>query len=250
MSHPGPDPAESDHTQTGAPGPTVLREVEVRRPVLGLSPAQVAGSALAAVSAAFFASWLGVAGTLVGAALGSIVGTVGSATYTYSLQRGHAVVRSVRPLGLSAAATAAVEAQEAEAAAARSWRRWPWKRIAVGGAVVLAATFATLTVIEGIAGRPVSSITTGDDSGGTTIGHVVDGNGGDGSETPATPTDDPTPTESPSPSPSDQPSPTPSDSPSPTDQPTPSGSPSSDPSQSPTPGAAAGEPSPAAAPTL
>ena len=38
------------------------------------------------------ASWMGVTGTLVGVAVGSVVGTVGSASYTYSLRRGHALV--------------------------------------------------------------------------------------------------------------------------------------------------------------
>ncbi len=39
------------------------------------------------------ATWLGVSGTLMGAAIASIVGTVGSAMYTYSLQQGSNVVR-------------------------------------------------------------------------------------------------------------------------------------------------------------
>jgi hypothetical protein len=54
---------------------------------LGLSPAQVVGSALAAMSVAFFASWAGTAGTMIGAALGSVIATVGAATYTWSLRR-------------------------------------------------------------------------------------------------------------------------------------------------------------------
>src|SRR3954463_15440055 len=54
---------------------------------LGLTPAQVVGSALAAMSVAFFASWAGTAGTLIGAAFGSVIATVGAATYTWSLQR-------------------------------------------------------------------------------------------------------------------------------------------------------------------
>ncbi len=54
---------------------------------LGLSPTQVVGSALAAMSVAFFASWAGTAGTMIGAALGSMIFTVGAATYTWSLRR-------------------------------------------------------------------------------------------------------------------------------------------------------------------
>ncbi len=60
---------------------------------LGLSTAQVTGSALAAMSGAFFASWLGTTGTLVGAAVGSVVATVGAAIYTHSLRRTGNVVK-------------------------------------------------------------------------------------------------------------------------------------------------------------
>jgi hypothetical protein len=52
-----------------------------------ISAAQVAGSALAAVSAAVVASFLGVGGTIIGAALGSIVASIGGAVYSHSFQR-------------------------------------------------------------------------------------------------------------------------------------------------------------------
>lgn len=52
-----------------------------------ISGAQVAGSALAAVSAAVIASFLGVGGTVLGAALGSIVASVGGAVYSHSFRR-------------------------------------------------------------------------------------------------------------------------------------------------------------------
>src|SRR6476620_6007159 len=52
-----------------------------------ISAAQVAGGALAAVSAAVVASFLGIGGTLVGAALGSIVASIGGALYSHSFQR-------------------------------------------------------------------------------------------------------------------------------------------------------------------
>ena len=60
---------------------------------LDLTPTQVTGSALAAMSGAFFASWAGTAGTIIGAALGSVIVTVGAATYTWSLQRTRDAVR-------------------------------------------------------------------------------------------------------------------------------------------------------------
>ena len=60
---------------------------------LDLTPTQVTGSALAAMSGAFFASWAGTTGTIIGAALGSVIVTVGAATYTWSLQRTRDAVR-------------------------------------------------------------------------------------------------------------------------------------------------------------
>jgi len=53
----------------------------------GLSPAQVMASALAAVTAAFLGSTLGVAGTVIGAGVASVVTTVGSELYLRSLRR-------------------------------------------------------------------------------------------------------------------------------------------------------------------
>ncbi|TDD49406.1 hypothetical protein [Saccharopolyspora elongata] len=51
---------------------------------IDVAPTQVAGAALASVTAAFLGSRLGVAGTLIGAALTSVVITVGGALYQRS----------------------------------------------------------------------------------------------------------------------------------------------------------------------
>jgi len=58
---------------------------EDTEPRLGVSWAQVAGSALAAVSSAVLLSTLGVAGTVIGAAVGSVAATIGTAVYTRTL---------------------------------------------------------------------------------------------------------------------------------------------------------------------
>ncbi|MEU7744629.1 hypothetical protein [Nonomuraea sp. NPDC049158] len=52
-----------------------------------LSMPQIAGSALAAVTAAVAASYLGVGGTVIGAALMSVASTVATAVYTHYLKR-------------------------------------------------------------------------------------------------------------------------------------------------------------------
>ncbi len=54
---------------------------------LGLSLTNVAAGALAAASSAVAASTLGVAGTVVGAALGSVVATTATAVYLHSFER-------------------------------------------------------------------------------------------------------------------------------------------------------------------
>lgn len=53
----------------------------------GLKPAQVVASALAAITAAFLGSTLGVGGTIAGAGVASIITTIGSEVYLRSLRR-------------------------------------------------------------------------------------------------------------------------------------------------------------------
>lgn len=67
-----------------------------RRP--DVSYAQVAGSALAAVSAAVVASFLGVGGTILGAALGSLIATIGGAVYAHSFRRAGAKLSETKVL--------------------------------------------------------------------------------------------------------------------------------------------------------
>ncbi|OXM72073.1 MULTISPECIES: hypothetical protein [Amycolatopsis] len=64
----------------------------------GLSPAQVVASALAAVTAAFLGSTLGVAGTVIGAGVASIVTTVGGEVYLRSLRRTRQAARKTAEL--------------------------------------------------------------------------------------------------------------------------------------------------------
>lgn len=61
---------------------------------LKLSGTQVIASVLATLSAAVAASYLGVAGTLVGAAVGSVVSTMGTEIYKHYLQRSQERLRT------------------------------------------------------------------------------------------------------------------------------------------------------------
>lgn len=66
------------------------------KPRIEISWVQSAAGALAAVTSAVLLSTVGVAGTLIGAALGSLAATVGSAVYSYSLRRTHASVAAAQ----------------------------------------------------------------------------------------------------------------------------------------------------------
>ncbi|MFB9428068.1 hypothetical protein [Streptoalloteichus tenebrarius] len=68
---------------------------EERKPRLEIKLTQVAGGALAAVTAAVLGARLGVAGTVLGAGVASVVTTVGSALYQHSLERTRETVKVV-----------------------------------------------------------------------------------------------------------------------------------------------------------
>jgi hypothetical protein len=223
------DPETPDGETLDAPHPNPPREPHA----LGLSFAQVTGSALAAVSGAVLAAWLGVTGTLIGAAVGSVIGTVGSATYTYSLQRGRDVVvagrNGVKPAGPTAAGAPVPTRPARRATELRAtWRDWPWKRLTAAAAAALVLGIGTLTVLELVAGEPVSSIAGGDDSSRTTLGGVISGGrSGGGSQnqqedTPVTPDTPTSPAPSEQPQPSEEPTEAPTEEPTPTPEPSPS----------------------------
>ena len=211
----------------------------------------VAG-ALAAVSSAVLLSTLGAAGTIIGAAIGSVVLTTGSALYSQGLARSRyrlaqaqatalrkvgIAQADVRRAGLASDATAAShlehaderlgEAQDdleavADEPATLSWGErltlLPWKQIGLYAAGLFVVAILTITAFELITGRTVASYTGGDDTGGTTITRI--GGGGDSDEPSEGPTRNPDQSTDP------DPDPTPSGSP---DE---SASPSQDPSTS------------------
>jgi hypothetical protein len=75
---------------------TVSTDSDARSPALDLSFTKIAGGALAAVTTAVAASFLGVNGTLTGAAFGSIVSSVAAALYGASLKTAHTRIRTTR----------------------------------------------------------------------------------------------------------------------------------------------------------
>ncbi len=89
---------------------------------LNLSAAQIIASVLATLSAAVAASFLGVAGTLVGAAVGSLVSTMGTEIYKHYLQRSEERLRSAGQVLYHSAARTRAGTTDAGAAAASSGR--------------------------------------------------------------------------------------------------------------------------------
>ncbi len=164
---------------------TFTGDVSSEEKGLGLSLPQILGGALAAVTSALAASSLGVAGTLTGAFLGSLIATIGAAVYSQSLVRAGKRLRVVRPAGRTkGGAGASVDAraakllpghkQDADALVFVSRRRPAarrWVRLTVGVASALGIALAAITALELVIGRPVSGATTS----GTTIGDAVSG---------------------------------------------------------------------------
>lgn len=70
----------------------------------GIQLTKVTAGTLAAVSAAVIGSFLGVAGTLIGAAVASLVGSVGTELYQRSLDRGARKIKTIAPTFVKAPA--------------------------------------------------------------------------------------------------------------------------------------------------
>lgn len=157
-----------------------------------LSLVQVVASALAAVSSAVLLSTVGVAGTLIGAAVGSVIATVAGAVYTYSLQASRERVAAAAQIAAMARAnltrrneTGAADIQQVTAApdpvtpepGRPGWRAalagLNWKRVAALAAGVFLAAMCAIVAFELVAGEPVSKYTGGtsdDSSRRTTLG--------------------------------------------------------------------------------
>ncbi len=137
---------------------------------------------MAAVTAAWIASRLGVAGTLIGAALGSFVVTISSAFYGRTLDHTRTLLIQTESGTVIERQVDEGEVREAldEAAdvdsAARGARfvdekpRLHWKTIIVTSIVVLSLAIAAISTYELISGRTL------DGDHGTTIGDTLGGN--------------------------------------------------------------------------
>src|SRR5215211_4681041 len=148
-------------------------------------PKLLAG-ALAAVSGAVVASFFGIEGTLIGAALVSLLVAPAEALYTHSLASAHRVARRslVRRVGEQAGASQEGTSQEGTSQAHPQPIRW--QRVAVAAVAAFGLAVGAITGVEAVANQPLASLVGSRPrpEGSTSVGAVV--GGADKSAPPAT----------------------------------------------------------------
>ena len=144
------------------------------RPRIQLSATQLIASALAAVTATIAASYLGVSGTVIGAALASVLTVTGNAVYGHSIHRTRERVRTAVPIAGRLLPPPAERAGLAPTAVlptplARRPRSPLPRRLAIASVAMFAAVLALVTTVELVAGRPLSDLLRGRSGQGTTV---------------------------------------------------------------------------------
>ena len=115
-------------------------------------PKLLAG-ALAAVSGAVVASFFGVEGTLIGAALGSLLVVPAETLYTHSLASAHTVAR--RSLRRRVGEQTGASEEGASEAPPQPIR---WRRVAVAAMLAFGIAVGAITGVEAIARQPLASL--------------------------------------------------------------------------------------------
>ena len=115
-------------------------------------PRLLAG-ALAAVTAAVVASFFGAEGTLIGAALGSMLVTPAEAVYTRSLTSAHTLARRslLRRVGEGAGPSE-------EGASKAHPEPIRWRRVAVAAVLAFGIAVGAVTGVEAVARQPLASL--------------------------------------------------------------------------------------------
>jgi hypothetical protein len=152
-------------------------------PRFELSATHLLATALAAITATVAASYLGVAGTVIGAAVVSVMTAIGNAVYAHSLRTTHARVREAVPVrrwatapSATSALPRATEEPERQRARADIETRGGWHRAAFGAVAVFVALLTVITGVEIVTGRPVSDLLRGTTGSGTTLFGDASGN--------------------------------------------------------------------------
>jgi len=149
-----------------------MEQGQQRQPILGVSAAQISPGALASVTAAVVASYFGVGGTLIGAAITSVVATLGGARYRQSIERAQARVL-IRRNPRTGAVTRKIVPPAADQSSCQL--RLHWISIIAAIILVFALALGSITAVETLARRPVASLLgrVEADSGKTSLGVVM-----------------------------------------------------------------------------
>jgi hypothetical protein len=134
-----------------------------------LSATQVVASALAATTATVAASYLGIAGTVIGAAIASVLTVVGNAVYGHSIRRTGEKVRDAVPIAARWTPRAPVPEPAPVPRRAAGRRRGTWQVLAAACLGVFAGVLVVVTGVELIAGRPLTDVVRGTGGSGTTV---------------------------------------------------------------------------------
>ena len=146
-------------------------------PRFELSATQLVATALAAITATVAASYLGVAGTVIGAALASVVSAIGTAVYSQSLRKTHARVREVVPARTARHSDPSAISEPTPSPAMRSGEpdrgdvvaRGRWHGVAIGSLALFVTVLTVVTGAEAFTGRRLSDLVRGDTGTGTTV---------------------------------------------------------------------------------
>ncbi|MEV4109033.1 hypothetical protein [Nonomuraea sp. NPDC049695] len=136
-------------TPTGSRSTSTTRNGRGKPRRVRLSVAQIAGGALAALTAAVMASYLGVAGTVIGAAVMSVATTVGTDIYAHYLRRTGNKVKQHTATGWR-------KRFETGAPPEPPRRRLRWLRLGAAGALVFTISFGGVLIYQIFAGETVA----------------------------------------------------------------------------------------------
>lgn len=179
-------------------------------PSTRLSGTQILASGLAAISTTVLLSFFGVAGTIIGAGLASVLTVVANFLYTRSIEKTHAQLRPVvgqivRPRpgagggnalelagGADDGATAALDEPLDEAATTPPRNAWlrlidrhgTVRVLTASAAVVFVAVMGAVVAVELMIGKPLTDAVHGTEGSGTSISRTS-GEGAESSLSPA-----------------------------------------------------------------
>ena len=127
---------------------------ERERKAVQLNAVQIMAAALASVSAAVIGSTFGLTGTLIGAAVTSVVSTVGGALYTHSLEQARTRVRRRRNPSTGMTGRDVLPAPSAPAAP----RTLSWGLVMGAAVLVFALALGLITTVEVAAHQPMARL--------------------------------------------------------------------------------------------